>query len=68
MSLSSVKIGVVGAGKMAGALVRSWVGKQMVTGEQVDFVYIATELIFSPLFLSGDYCKRPIAAASAACL
>ena len=33
--MSSLKVGIIGAGKMAGALVQGWVGKGVVAANQV---------------------------------
>ena len=34
--MSGLKVGIIGAGKMAGALVQGWVGKGVVAAGQVD--------------------------------
>ena len=34
--MSGIKVGIIGAGKMAGALVQGWVGKGVVAAGQVD--------------------------------
>ena len=33
--MSNLKLGIIGAGKMAGALVRGWVSSGLVSGSQV---------------------------------
>ena len=34
--MSGLKVGIIGAGKMAGALVQGWVGKGVVAASQVN--------------------------------
>ena len=42
-----MKIGIIGAGKMAGAMVRGWVSKGLVPASQVPIKYQSNQIFSS---------------------
>ena len=63
--MTNLKLGIIGAGKMAGALVRGWVTSGLVSASQVRREYIQyddddddDDDYVSWLVLPGD-CQRP---------
>ena len=51
--MTNLKLGIIGAGKMAGALVRGWVSSGLVSGSQVGKV-IMMMIMMIMIVIAGD--------------
>ena len=52
--MTNLKLGIIGAGKMAGALVRGWVSSGLVSGSQVGRVIMMMMMMMIMIVIAGD--------------